>query len=115
LGFLWQALSAGRAVQLELDTGTPDPYFATVVEMIFSDNNANHRRDPGEQSWIAYFGPDDPFQQRGGILQDNLAGSRLQFLYSNFTIEAAYFSSIPEPTVFSLLALGIVAVLRRRR
>jgi len=121
--FLWNEVADSEDVELKIDIGTSVAHALTLTSMKFDDQDGDLQWDLGEARDIDYLDPNNPSQLFTGAVQQNLAGTRLQFWWNNgagganqwATIEGAYTESpIPEPAVLSLLVLGIVALLRRR-
>lgn len=120
--FLWQEVEDGENVEIKIDTGTSLAHVLTLTSMNFDDLNNNLMWDPNEPRMIDYIDPNNPSQLFWATVKNDLAGSRLQFWWNNgganearwVTIEGAYTESIPEPTVFGLLVLGMMTLLYRR-
>ena len=85
----------------------------TLTGMTWQDTNSNGVIDPGEAT-INYI---DPVGATRDELPVTLVGGELRMTYkgNSVYIDAAVKESIPEPAMMTLLALGGLAVLRRRR
>lgn len=94
------------------DTG----HFVTLTSFHWDDVNGNLVVDFGEGAWIDFTDPATGLYNTAGIWQSGM-GTILETDYaSGATITMAVSESpIPEPVTMSLLALGGLALLRKRR
>ncbi len=96
-------------------TETPGPYDSLNVALVSGDPS-----NPGSPSVGSYANPDDVFwdtSNAGFYTDPTLHGPNVLQEDSVWTgyQPAASFDAVPEPTSFSLLGIGALAMLRRRR
>jgi len=123
-GNLWTEISDGEDVEIKIYAGDMDQAHAlTLTSMSFLDANGNGTWDPGEQRMIDYLDPNNPTQLFAGNVFDALDGGKLEFHWSNGGANnpadvdiymALSESPVPEPSLLSLLALGLLLAMRRR-
>ena len=116
--FLWEQLKKCEDVELAIDpvTGTGDGHALTLTGLCWDDADGDGVFDSGE-GMLYYLDPNDT-DQKSALVTRGVDG-RLEFEYwkdnADWYIALAFSESIPEPTILGLLAVGALALIRRRR
>ncbi len=113
--YLWGEVGDAEDIELKIDTGTSTAHAITLTGMKFNDTNGDGQWDNGETADIIYSDPNAPAAAFTAQVTLGVDG-RLHFTWNaeNVSIQGAFCESVPEPSVLSLLVLGLVALLRRR-
>lgn len=113
-GFMYDALTAGDAIEILLTYNSGGGHFVTVRGLTWSDLDGDGMIESSENAKMHIVNPWTGLTQDLHIWQSSLGGS-INTDYSSSWVSTAFAWTVPEPATFTLLVISGLAMLRRRR